>query len=574
MLELGQQPAGELELGLQQAADRAPGLRIDLGLGRRRDGWRRLQPARFELTRQVFQALLQLLRRLPAGGVELAGLELASVRAQCRQVVLQHVRQHQEAGAGGHVQPLAFGFLAHRGVGIGQRGFGVVRLAPGLPVDQMVLLAFPVLLQDRLQVAGLGAQGLCRQPGPVPRLPVRQDQPGAQAGDHAADRRVEQACRNHALRHAHLVKAQQHQRGHGAGRDPDIAHALADEQRTGQHHADRLQQRPRKEPDQHPAHHQADHRAERALADPAQRGGVLGLAGKHHRQHDPVAMRVLGGLHDAECQQQHQAQAQRVAHQGRMQRELGPDAAPGLAQAVHLVVDQRQIGRCTAAQRAGEHLGQPGQVVAQRVQCLQRALGGAGGSGGFEVGDGSLHVLDRARGLALVARRRALADRLRELERLFALHTQHALAAVERVRTRKGVGQQGVAFVRTAGALVDVLRRQVLVHGLAEPGWWLAASDAAEQAFLGGIECIDHLAVVQRELEPAALAVHALHRLQQPGLEPQVFAQQGIELGQPVAHRRLGPGRRPQQRHQAIPDRTAEQIGRELERLLAVAFGR
>ena len=128
--------------------------------------------------------------------------------------------------------------------------------------------------------------------------------------------------------------------------------------------------------------------------------------------------------------------------------------------------------------------------------------------------------------------------------------------------------------MRAADALVDVLRRQVLAHGLLHPGRWWGCAQAAQQAVLGSVEGVHHAGVVQGELQAAAGQVDVAHRLQQLGFEAQVFTQQRIELRQAMAHRGPGPGSSPAQRHQAIPGRAAQQIGRHLKRMVAVVVRR
>ena len=124
-----------------------------------------------------------------------------------------------------------------------------------------------------------------------------------------------------------------------------------------------------------------------------------------------------------------------------------------------------------------------------------------------------------------------LLDGHRELERLLAQQREHALAAVEHVAVEEGLGEQVVVLVRRADALVHILRGQVLVHGGLQPQRWRAPAHAADEALFGGVQGIDHPAVVQGQCHAAALQVFVAHGLQQQGLEAQVFAQHGVQLG-------------------------------------------
>ncbi|MNC53581.1 hypothetical protein D3C75_1030040 [compost metagenome] len=99
-----------------------------------------------------------------------------TVRAQAREVAEQRVREHQETKA--HIgflteMPRLHEHVRQRG---GQRRIGVVGVAAGQAVGEVVALAVGILLHDLAQVDAVAAQGRGQQFVQAPALPVGQEQ--------------------------------------------------------------------------------------------------------------------------------------------------------------------------------------------------------------------------------------------------------------------------------------------------------------------------------------------------------------------------------------------------------------
>jgi len=93
------------------------------------------------------------------------------------------VGQHQETEA--HIRlltemPRLHQHVRQRG---GQRRIGVVRVAAGQAIGQVVAFAGGVLLHDLAQVDAVAGQGVGQHFVQATALPVRQEQEHGQAGD-------------------------------------------------------------------------------------------------------------------------------------------------------------------------------------------------------------------------------------------------------------------------------------------------------------------------------------------------------------------------------------------------------
>ena len=82
----------------------------------------------------------------------------AAVCAECRKIAEQGVRQHQKAKAEVGILTEVPRFHEHVAEGGGQRRVGVVRVAPGQAVTEVVTLAAGVLGDDLAQVGAVAAQ--------------------------------------------------------------------------------------------------------------------------------------------------------------------------------------------------------------------------------------------------------------------------------------------------------------------------------------------------------------------------------------------------------------------------------
>ena len=106
---------------------------------------------------------------------------------------------------------------------------------------------------------------------------------------------------------------------------------------------------------------------------------------------------------------------------------------------------------------------------------------------------------------------------------------------------------------------MHVLRHEIQAQVAVHARTAAAGVEPAEDAFLGDVERIHHLPVLLRQRQPAHLHVHAAHRLEQRGLEPQVVAQHAVELGQVLLHRLEHEHRAPQHRQQPVPRGATQQ---------------
>ena len=133
---------------------------------------------------------------------------------------------------------LAAGLAQHLAQQAAQRGDGVVGVATGDAVVEVVVLAAAVLRQDPGQIAGIAVQRIGQQLARLPRLPVRQDEMDRQRGNRGAGQRVEQPRQHHRVAVAHLVHQHHHEQ-----RDHRRGHAVAPMAGGEKRHAGQRDQR-------------------------------------------------------------------------------------------------------------------------------------------------------------------------------------------------------------------------------------------------------------------------------------------------------------------------------------------
>ncbi|MCY1440706.1 hypothetical protein D9M71_569910 [compost metagenome] len=170
-----------------------------------------------------------------------AGL-LAAVGAERGEVAEQGVGEHQEAEADVRLLTEVTRLHEHVGQGGGQRRVGVVGIAPGQAVGQVVALAAGVLLHDLAQIPAVAREGIGHHLVESAALPVGEDEDHREAGDQGAEQGVHQARQEQAVAVADLVEAEQHQQG-DSGRGQGVAGgAGGEEHHPGNHGESRLQE--------------------------------------------------------------------------------------------------------------------------------------------------------------------------------------------------------------------------------------------------------------------------------------------------------------------------------------------
>ncbi|MNE29774.1 hypothetical protein D3C80_1232650 [compost metagenome] len=286
------------------------------------------------------------------------------------------MRQRQAAKADIRLAAKVAGLQQHAGQGGGQRGVGVVRVAAGQAVGEVVALAAGVLLDDLPQVAAVAAQGTGHHSVQAPALPVGEDQEHRQAGDQAAEQGIDQAWPDQPVAVADLVEAEQHHQGDRRGGQGVAARAGDEEGHPGGHGDQRLRDGAGKQVEQRPAGEQAEHGAHDALDQLGAGGAVARLADEHRGQQDPVALGRVDGVQHAVAGGQRQGQAQGVAEQQRGGGELLAQTLPDLAQAVRVTVVQGAVlllGQRLRIARRTEQLLEGAEVAGQCAQRAQQA---------------------------------------------------------------------------------------------------------------------------------------------------------------------------------------------------------
>ncbi|MCW0450337.1 hypothetical protein NB706_003171 [Xanthomonas sacchari] len=486
------------------------------------------------------------------------------MRAQRRQIAEQGVGQSQEAEAGIEVAAVAAGLAQHVRQRHRQRGVGVVHVAAGDAVGQVVAHAAAVLLQHLRQVARAAGQHRRQHLVEATALPVRQDQERGGGGDRAADQGVEQARPDQHEAVADQVEAEQrHHRDRRGGKHVAVGAGDEEHQRAEQGEQ-QLQLGAREQLHQRPRRAQADQGAGDALGQAQAGGAVVGPAHEGGGQQDPVAVAGVDRLHDGVAHHQRDGHAQPVPEQHRAGRELLAQAPQHLAQGVRRGVAQAGVEGVAGGVRL-RGLGQAPldavQVGHQQFQRAEQPRLPWVGTGVQEiqrlaqVGGGLL-------GLLAVVERLAQPDRLAQRRAGLALQGQQALAAVQHVAVEERVGQRLVRVVRGTGALVEVLRHVVQAEIQARLHAGPAgAAEAADDRGLGRVECGHHLRVLLGQRQPPRVQVALPHRLEQGRLEPQVAAQLQVQPRQPLAHRPVGEQHRPQHRQHRVPAGAEQQQG-------------
>jgi len=143
--------------------------------------------------------------------------------AKAGEVVEQGVREDQEAEAGFGILAEVSGLQQHVRQRGGQRCVGVVRVAPGQAIGEVVALATVVLTHDLAQVVAVAAESVGDHLIEASTLPVRQDEEHRGSGDQAAEQGIEQPRPDQPVAIADLVEAEQHhqrdrRRGQGVAR--------------------------------------------------------------------------------------------------------------------------------------------------------------------------------------------------------------------------------------------------------------------------------------------------------------------------------------------------------------------
>ena len=489
------------------------------------------------------------------------------MRAQGREIAQQRVGADQEAQGHARARPHETRFAEHVGDRAGQGGIGIVGIAPGHAIGQIVARARAVLAGDLSQVAGLAAQGAGGERVDAARLPVRQHQQRRQTGDDAADGGVDQSRHQQHAAVADLVEAHQDQQRHGGGGQEIATRAGGEEHHAGGDRQQRLQPGQREQLQQGPAGDDAQGRPGDALSH-ARDGAAIGLLTDEQRgQQDPVALRRMDHAHHDIARRQRHGQPQRVTEQRRVRRELAPhpidDVAPAMRRDVGQPhVDAAGLGRGLAG--AGQLAVELGQVACQRLhrgqQCQRPGLAGPRAL----VLDRAAQVGQRLHGHVALHERLASRDRRRQALAFQPLERQHAPAAVEQVAVEEGVGQRVVVVVRGTGALVHVLRDHVEAAVARDAPGRRPLADAPEDAFLGRVELAHDIGVELRQRQPLLLDVDAAQGLEQRGLEAHVVAQHGVEPHQQRLHRLGREQCRPADREDAVPRGPGQQQHRAL----------
>ncbi len=166
----------------------------------------------------------------------------------------------------------------------------------------------------------------------------------------------------------------------------------------------------------------------------------------------------------------------------------------------------------------------------------------------------------------------AQADRLAQPRAGLPLQVEQALAAVQHIAMEESIDQRTVRVVRGTGALVEILchvieaQVQAGVHA-----WPPGTAEAGEDRGLGLVQRTDHAPVLLGQVELATLQVGLAHRLEQCCLQLQVAAQFNVQARHAFADRTVGEQRGPQDRQQAVPDRTGQQVADRFQRAVQVA---
>ncbi|MNQ53727.1 hypothetical protein D3C85_677750 [compost metagenome] len=311
--------------------------------------------------------------------VRVAEDNFAAVRAKPREITQEGVRQHQKAQADVRLLTEMPGLHQHVAEGGGQCGFGVVRIAPGQAVGQVVAFAADVLLDDLPQVGAVAAEGVGQHAVEPAALPVRQDQEHREAGDQAADQGVDQAWQDQAVAVADLVEAEQHQQGDRRGGQGVAAAAGGEEGHPGGYGEEGLHQRAGEQVEQRPAEQQAEHGAGDPLHQLEAGGAVVRLADEHRGQQDPVALGRVNPVQHAIAGGQGDGQAQGVAEQQRGRGQLLAQAFPDLLQRVWLAIQQAAVlllGQGIGVAGVAEQLVEGGEVAGQGAERAQQLAPG------------------------------------------------------------------------------------------------------------------------------------------------------------------------------------------------------
>ncbi|MNF61843.1 hypothetical protein D3C84_435090 [compost metagenome] len=242
--------------------------------------------------------------------------------------------EHQEAEADVRLLTEVTRLHEHVGQGGGQRRVGIVRIAPGEAVGQVVTLAAGVLLHDLAQIPAVAREGIGHHLVESAALPVGEDEDHREAGDQGAEQGVHQARQEQAVAVADLVEAEQHQQG-DSGRGQGVAGgAGGEEHHPGNHGESRLQEGAGEQVEERPAQRQADQGAGDPLHQLAPGGAEVGLADEDRGQQYPVALLGVDQVQHAVAGGQRQAHAQGVAEHRGGGCEVLLEAFPDILQAL------------------------------------------------------------------------------------------------------------------------------------------------------------------------------------------------------------------------------------------------
>ncbi|MNV45175.1 hypothetical protein D3C71_1369620 [compost metagenome] len=237
--------------------------------------------------------------------------------AQRRQIAKQGVGQRQKAKATIQIAARITGLAQHVRQGDGQCDVGVVHVAAGDAVGQVVTHAAAVLAEHGVQVGGAGGDHLCHHAMQATALPVGQDQQRGDGGDGAADQRVQQARPDQHEAVAQQVEAhQRHHRDRGS-REQVAVGAVEEEHQCGGQRHQQLQMGAGEQLHQRPRRAQAHQCAGDTLDQPPPGGAEMRATHEQDGQQNPVAvLRVHQLEHDIAGNQRHR-DAHAVAEQQR-----------------------------------------------------------------------------------------------------------------------------------------------------------------------------------------------------------------------------------------------------------------
>ena len=484
-----------------------------------------------------------------------------TVRAEAGQVVEQGVREDQEAKAGLGIPAEVAGLQQHVRQRGRERRIGIVRVAPGQSIGQVVTLAALVLVHDLAQVVGAAAQGIGDHLVEATALPVRQDQEDCGGGDQAAQQGIDQAWPDQSVAIADLVETEQHQQRDGRRRQGVAAAAHGEEHDAGDHREQGLDLLAGKQVEQRPASDQAEDGAGHPLYQLDPRCAIVGLADEHGGQQHPVALFRVDRVQHRIAADQRQAHAQGVAKQQRGGRQLQADTVAGIAQRLRLAIQQAAVllaFQGVGIARAGQLALHRREVARQGAQRTQQTAPGRVVllaqviERGFEVGQ-RLGI-----GLA-VAKRLSQPDRTGQLAAGDTLQAQQAPAAKQHVAVEECLGQCLIGMVRGADALVQILGKKIQLEVMVDLHPRPTIAETMQQGFLGGVQGADHAPVLLRQLQALLLHVELVDRLEQRGLELEILPQLAIQPGQALLHRLMCEQSVPEHRQQAVPRCTGEQ---------------